>query len=73
MGDIAGSLLVGELIMNESKYPDMLNSARKVCATMAKKIGITRADLCENLQVRLNALLATSTSTDQKLTSLIGG
>lgn len=48
--------MVGELVINEKKYPDKLASARKICATMAKQLGLTRSDLSEHLQAKLGAM-----------------
>ena len=56
-GEITASILTSEVIINEKNYPDKLATVRKCCSQLAKTLGMTRADLCENIQVRLNAYL----------------
>lgn len=50
---IASCLLVGEVVMNEAKYPQKLTAVRKVCKTLAQELGMTRADLKPFLSEKL--------------------
>lgn len=51
---ICSSLLMGDLVLNRSKYEsDPLAAMRKACKTLATELGMTRADLSPALQHNL--------------------
>lgn len=55
---VVSQLLVGELIMNEVNYAeDRVAAGRKVCAALARDLGMSKTDLPEGLRAKFEAFL----------------
>lgn len=73
IASIVSSLIVGELVVNSENYKgSRLQTTRKACAMLAKDLGMSRADLPENLRVKLDSFSKADNAAADRLDEPLG-
>lgn len=57
-GKIIATMMIVDIVLNETKYPKVNESYRKVCSFMAKKFGLSPPDMAPMLKTKVDALVS---------------